>query len=319
MRKTPRIGCMGELLVELVCTSRNGRHRVVSSYLGPFPSGASGIFIDQAAQIGGRCFFVGALGDDAFGEVVRERLVEHGVDVSLVRTAKTWPTGSAFVSYNDDGSRDFVFNIARSAAAQFSADAPTLKALEAFGLDAMHVSGSALSEPAMARSVLTACKALYAKGVKISFDPNIRKELVGDPSYFEIVHELIEICSIFLPSDIDAEILYPGRELADFAREVFAHGADHVVLKQGENGSQALSRDGARARFPAHKVEVLDPTGAGDCFCATFVTLIASGDYSLEAALARANAAGALAVTKIGPMEGNSTLAEVDALLATGG
>ena len=101
MRKTPRIGCMGELLVELVCTSRNGRHRVVSSYLGPFPSGASGIFIDQAAQIGGRCFFVGALGDDAFGEVVRERLVEHGVDVSLVRTAKTWPTvipsASAFV------------------------------------------------------------------------------------------------------------------------------------------------------------------------------------------------------------------------------
>ena len=157
MRKTPRIGCMGELLVELVCTSRNGRHRVVSSYLGPFPSGASGIFIDQAAQIGGRCFFVGA------------------------------------------------------------------------------------------------------------------------------------------------------------------RGADHVVLKQGENGSQALSRDGARARFPAHKVEVLDPTGAGDCFCATFVTLIASGDYSLEAALARANAAGALAVTKIGPMEGNSTLAEGEALLAPGG
>ena len=152
MRKIPRIGCMGELLVELVCTSRNGRHRVASSYLGPFPSGASGIFIDQAAQIGGRCFFVGALGDDAFGDVVRERLVAHGVDVSLVRTARTWPTGSAFVSYNDDGSRDFVFNIARSAAAQFSADAPTLKALEAFGLDALHVSGSALSEPAMVRA-----------------------------------------------------------------------------------------------------------------------------------------------------------------------
>ena len=62
-------------------------------------------------------------------------------------------------------------------------------------------------------------------------------------------------------------------------------------------------------------VEVLDPTGAGDCFCATFVTLWSKGAFGFRDALERANAAGALAVTKVGPMEGNSNLAAIEALM----
>ena len=48
-----RVGCVGDLLVEFVCTTRNGRHRQAGAYTGPYPSGAAGIFIDQAAQVGG--------------------------------------------------------------------------------------------------------------------------------------------------------------------------------------------------------------------------------------------------------------------------
>jgi sugar/nucleoside kinase (ribokinase family) len=66
--------------------------------------------------------------------------------------------------------------------------------------------------------------------------------------------------------------------------------------------------------LPAHSVPVVDPTGAGDCFCATFVTLTALGQ-PLAQALARANAAGALAVGRLGPMEGNSTLVHIDTFL----
>src|SRR5437763_14777730 len=163
MSEPAGIGCIGELLVEFVCTSRNGRHRRPSEYLGPYPSGAPGIFIDQAAQVGGRCIFVGAVGDDAFGEVTLERLVEHGVAPQLIRVVKGAATGSAFVSYNDDGSRDFVYNIAHSAASQFDIDEGTVAALRAFGLDAMHVSGSALGDPDMAAKALKAVRALQAR------------------------------------------------------------------------------------------------------------------------------------------------------------
>jgi sugar/nucleoside kinase (ribokinase family) len=316
MSGAARIGCIGELLVEFVAASRDGRHRRMETYSGPYPSGAPGIFIDQAARAGGACIFLGAVGDDAFGEVVRGRLLEDGVDGRLIRIVKGAPTGSAFVSYNSDGSRDFVYNIARSAAAEFEADGATIAALVDFKLDVMHVSGSALGDPEMAAKILRICRALHASGVKISFDPNLRKELIGDPAYFDGVRELMAMSAIFLPSDDDAAALFPGEDIAAFAPKLFAAGAEYVVLKRGEHGAQGLSDAGDKGDVKAHAVNALDPTGAGDCFCGAFVALIASG-VAFARALALANAAGALAVTKIGPMEGASRLSAIEAFLAS--
>jgi sugar/nucleoside kinase (ribokinase family) len=313
----PKIACIGDLLVEIMATGKNGRHLRVETYRGPFPSGSSGIFIDQAACVGGDCIFVGCVGDDAFGQVILTRLIEDGVDVSLIRIAKGVPTGTAFVSYNDDGSRDFVFNIAHSAAAQFSGSEEVIEALKAFGLDYIHVSGAALSNADMCANILRVCRALHGAGVKISFDPNVRKELMGNSAYFGAVQELMELSSIFLPSEDDAAMLFPGKSLLEFAKPLLASHMEYVVLKNGEQGCDAMSKAGERISLAAKQVDSIDPTGAGDCFCATFVTLIAGGTQNFGAALERANAAGALAVTKLGPMEGNSCMPEIEEFLAT--
>ena len=310
------IASIGELLVEFVCSDRDGHHRRVGTYSGPYASGAPGIFIDQAARCGGRCIFAGAVGDDAFGQVIMERLRTSGVDTSLTTTVPGVPTGSAFVSYNGNGSRDFVYNIVHSAASQFVVDHTTIEKLMSFGTGVMHVSGSVLASAAMREKVLRVCKAMHGSGTVISFDPNIRKELISDPAYFTTVNELMAICAYFLPSEEDADILFPGENIESYAPKLFAKGADYVVLKKGDKGSSGFHRNGEAYNFPAHKVEVIDPTGAGDCFCATFVTLISSGRHSFEEALQYSNAAGAMAVTKVGPMEGNSTPAEIEAFLA---
>jgi sugar/nucleoside kinase (ribokinase family) len=66
------------------------------------------------------------------------------------------------------------------------------------------------------------------------------------------------------------------------------------MLKRGAAG--AVARDaGGTVQVPGHAVAVVDPTGAGDCFCGTLVPLLAGG-MALPDALVRANAAGALAV-----------------------
>jgi len=316
MPGAPKVGCIGDLLVEFVCGSRNGHHRQVGTYTGPYPSGAAGIFIDQAARTGGNCIFVGAVGNDAFGDVVLDRLVADGVDKRLIKVVPGVPTGTAFVSYNDDGSRDFVYNIVLSAAAMFDGGDGVIETLKAWGTELMHVSGSALSDPEMCRKVLNVCKALHAAGVRISFDPNVRKELMGNPSYFDAVRDMLQICTIFLPSEDDAAALFPGKSFAAMAQELFARGMEYVVLKKGEHGSEGMNRAGEHVSLKAHRVDVVDPTGAGDCFCATFVTLVAGGS-AFRAAMQRANAAGALAVTKVGPMEGNSHLATVEKFLAS--
>ncbi|HLA01924.1 MAG TPA: sugar kinase, partial [Aestuariivirga sp.] len=256
------IASIGELLVEFVCGEKDGHHRRAGTYTGPYASGAPGIFIDQAARCGGRCIFAGAVGDDAFGQVILERLTTDGVDTSLIVIVPGIPTGSAFVSYNADGSRDFVYNIVHSAASQFVADNATIEKLANFGTGIMHVSGSVLASAAMREKVLRVCKELHSKGAAISFDPNIRKELISDPNYFTTVNELMAICTYFLPSEEDADMLFPGESLESYAPKLFAKGADYVVLKKGGKGSSGLHRNSENYNFPAHRVDVVDPTGA---------------------------------------------------------
>jgi sugar/nucleoside kinase (ribokinase family) len=312
----PCIGSIGELLVEFVCTEKDGRNLRPAPYVGPFPSGAPGIFIDQAARVargfGGRAVFAGAVGDDAFGRVILERLGADGVDCALIRVVPGLPTGTAHVSYNSDGSRDFVFNMAHSAAGRMPSADEIEAGFLAAGITVLHISGSMLGDPAMRAAAVALCQRLHAQEVALSIDPNIRTELMTDRGYLDAVDTLMAMASYILPSDPDADLLFPGEVFADWSARLLTQGARAVVLKRGDRGS--IGRDGTGTwTLPAHQVKVVDPTGAGDCFCGTFVTLMAAGQ-SLPEALARANAAGALAVSKLGPMEGNSTLAEIDAL-----
>jgi sugar/nucleoside kinase (ribokinase family) len=166
----------------------------------------------------------------------------------------------------------------------------------------------------MRAAIAEVCVALHGAGVAISIDPNIRTELMADAGYLDVVRRLVGIAAYVLPSDADAPLLWPGRAFADWAGELSS--AKVVALKRGENGAIALS-GGTVTEVPARQVDVVDPTGAGDCFCGTFVTLLAGGMAAPDA-LARAVAAGTLAVTALGPMEGNSPLARVEAFIARG-
>jgi sugar/nucleoside kinase (ribokinase family) len=314
MAATPVIGLLGELLVEFICTETDGRNLRAAPYVGPFPSGAPGIFIDQAARVGGHAVFAGAVGDDAFGQVLRDRLALAGVAGGLIRVVPGLPTGTAHVSYNSDGSRDFVFNIAASAAGRFPDGDAAVDAFLAAGVQVLHISGSTLGDPDLRGRALAICRGLQARGVAISIDPNIRTELMTDAGYLEVVRALMGMAAYVLPSDADAALLFPGRAFEDWSAEVLSQGAQVAALKRGSAG--AIARDAAGiSDVPGHAVTGVDPTGAGDCFCGMLVPLLAAG-ATLPKALERANAAGALAVTRLGPMEGNSTLAQIDAFLA---
>ncbi len=300
---------MGELLVEFVCTSNDTRHGKSALYAGPFPSGAPGIFIDQAARIAGQAIFAGAVGDDAFGRVIAERLAADGVLPDLI-AVEPLPTGTAHVAYNTDGSRDFVFNIAHSAAARLPPPERIIATFRARGVTLLHISGSALGDPAMRAAIVKVAEGGYWA---VSIDPNIRPELIHDDAYLPTVRRLIANAAYVLPSDADADILWPGEAFATFATTLIAEGARAVALKRGARG--AIATDGkTTADLPGHNVAVADPTGAGDCFCATFVAHHHTGAPQASA-LAQANAAGALAVQSLGPMEGNSTRETIAAFL----
>ena len=92
-----------------------------------------------------------------------------------------------------------------------------------------------------------------------------------------------------------------------------AQGARQVVLKLGAGG--AIVSDGQRRTvLPAHAVQALDATGAGDCFAGNLLARLCQGD-DLLAAARYANAAAALSVQGLGAVAPLPTPAAVQALL----
>ena len=85
--------CVGEILVEIVATTTGDGFRSAQPLVGPYPSGAPAIFIDQCSRLGGSAAMIGAVGDDDFGRVNLDRLRADGVDVSAVAIDREFPTG----------------------------------------------------------------------------------------------------------------------------------------------------------------------------------------------------------------------------------
>jgi sugar/nucleoside kinase (ribokinase family) len=320
----PQIIALGELLVEVM---RPGVDQPLSrpgEFVGPYPSGAPAIFIDAAARLGASTGFIGVVGAaadgadseaDPFGRCVLDRLRDDGVDTTFVRAAPGNTTGTAFVAYRSDGSRTFCFHLPHSAAALLGPDDVDV----AYFSDVrfLHVTGSALSISESARQACyKAVRLCKAAGGRISFDPNLRPELIGIDRVRQICQPLLDHCDLLLPSGPEAAML-AGQPAGDAATDQAAEnaclallerGVPLIALKRGAQGSTvftATQRPGQTLRIDALPLSVaeVDPTGAGDCYGAAFVVGLLEG-MDLPAAARFANVVGALAVTVQGPMEG---------------
>ena len=302
---------VGEILVEIVATTQGDGFREPQPLIGPFPSGAPAIFIDQVGRLGTPAAIVSRVGDDDFGRLNLDRLAADGVDVSGIEVAQGEATGSAFVRYRPDGSRTFVYNIAHSATGKLvlTPDAEALMAT----CDHLHVMGTALSAPGLARVAREAVARVKARGGTLSFDPNLRPEILDAPGLRQALDEVLAQTDLFLPSGEEIYLFTKADDEAAAVQELLDRGVGEVVLKRGSQGASHFNRSGRTDVAPLAADEV-DPTGAGDCFGGAFVSFWLAGAPP-ETALRYANAAGASAVTKVGPMEGAATRDELDALL----
>jgi sugar/nucleoside kinase (ribokinase family) len=298
---------IGEILVEVMARTLGQGFREPIDLIGPFPSGAPAIFIDQVARLGHPAAMIGCIGDDDFGRLNLDRLQRDGVDTSAIRVDREAVTGSAFVQYRPDGARDFVFNIRHSAAAKVEL---TPEVHAAIGRAThLHVVGSSLVSPAIVAAIRTATEAIKARGGTLSFDPNVRKEIFSAPALRDTLEWLLARTDLFLPSGDELTLFANARNADDAIRTLLDRGIAAIVHKQGAAGARYV--DASNDVFvQGFSVSEVDPTGAGDIFGATFAVGWLDHLPPREN-LRRANAAGALAVTRKGPMEGATTSAEI--------
>ena len=304
--KYPEIICLGELLVEIMRTEHDVSHRKLGAiYRGPFPSGAPAIFIDSAARMTRdnalQTGFIGVVGRDDFGECILTKLKNDKVDISQIRISKSLTTGIAFNQYNSDGSRKFIF--AAGAAGDTSPD--DINHDYFTNVKALHIMGSSLS---ISQSSRDACyKAIkVAKSINpqaiISFDPNLRPEMLDIDMILEICKPVLKETNILLPSGEEAEMLAGIEGEAAACKELLQGNPKMVILKQGRLGATIFSDDlDEPIHLPSFNIEEKDPTGAGDSFGGAFISSYLQG-WDLKKSLQFANAVGALKVSQFGPM-----------------
>lgn len=294
MGKTFDVVALGEGMVEF-----NQAAPGQPGYLQGFGGDTSNAVI-AAARAGARCAYLSRVGRDPFGRSLLNLWSQEGVDTSAVELDAEHPTGVYFVTHGAQG-HEFSYLRAGSAASRMTPlwlqDKGANDILTASKV--LHVSGISLAISSSAcDTAFAAMQVARDAATLVSFDANLRLKLWPLVRARACITQAVALSDIFLPSLEDAGQLC-GLDDPDAVLDWgHALGAPTVVLKLGRDG--ALVSDGRRReRIAGHRVELLDATGAGDCFSGNLLARLAQGDSIFDAAR-YANAAAALSVQGFG-------------------
>jgi 2-dehydro-3-deoxygluconokinase len=253
--------CMGEPLAEFNATRGDG------GYQFGFGGDTSNAAVAAARQ-GARVAYVTAIGDDETGRAFRGLWAREGIDTTHVRTRPDTATGVYFVAHGKEG-HVFSYLRAGSAASRLAPrDVPFDVIRRA---KALHVSGisQAISTSAC-DAVFAAIEAARDAGVLVSYDSNLRLKLWPIARARAIIHAAMACCDIARPGLDDARQLtglVEPEAIVDFYLRL---GAKIVALTLGREGALVATQF-ERRHLPTITVDLVDATGAGDCFDGAFL------------------------------------------------
>ncbi len=284
---------VGSINMDLVVTTSHipeAGETVLGDSFSTLPGGKGANQAVAAARAGAAVAMVGRLGPDAFGDTLRAGLIEEEIDVSHVGTCKHDPSGVALISVAESGENAIVVapgansmirtvHVDDAAKAGLFAGAPVVLLQLEIPIDVM------------AHAAATAHNA----GSVVVLNPAPAKDLPAS---------LWQHVDVLIANETEIEQLGGIDSLTSRVTTVVATlGADGIAVHHNGEVQSIESLD----------VEVIDTTGAGDCFCGWFAAELAAGN-DVFAAAALANVAAGLSVTSLGART-SPTAAEVDAYL----
>jgi len=297
--KHPEVITTGELLVEIMRKGTETPFLESGIFLGPYPSGAPGIFISAVSRISRKKVSTGIVavcGKDDFGKLTVQRLRNDNVDTSCIRITNA-TTGTAFVRYLPDGNRKFIFH---SGAAGLLEPKDIRKSYFS-KIKVFHITGSSLF---ISQSSFNACSKALEIAVKnnatISFDPNIRKEMASFKQNIAKINIFLKHTDILFTTEEEILLLFGNKPLNAIVEKLIKSNIEIVVIKKGEKGSEIFSKENV-VKIPSLKVNVVDPTGAGDTYAGAFIACYCLGKDIPECGRI-ASITASLKCTKQGPM-----------------
>ena len=269
----------------------DGDVKVLTSMVGT--GGAASNFAICVTKLGEEAGLLAVVGDDLLGKFFIDKLEELGVDVSNIEIAKGASTGMVVV-LNEIGKQRRMVSIS---GANAKMDSKTIEKWSKVISEADFVHIASLE--------IENALAVAKRRRDLSWDPGTKVVRLGlkklDPMFGSVRRILL--------NKEEAKILAGKEEIKETLRFISDLGPTEVIVKLGERGSIALV-EGTFYEVPALSPLVVDTTGAGDVFDATYLVARAR-NYGVKDSLKLANAASALKISRPGTTTGIPTWSEV--------
>lgn len=317
MEKKFDVIALGELLIDF---TMNGQSSQGNNMFEACPGGAPCNVLALLNKMGKKTAFVGKVGKDQFGTLLRNTITEAGIDASHLAVDETVNTTLAFVHTFPDGDREFSFY--RNPGADMMLTAEDVDPAFIGQSRIFHFGTLSMTHDGVRKATKKAVEAAKDAGCLISFDPNLREPLW---SSLELAKAQMEygfgVCDILKISDNEIQFV-SGKDDYDegVAYLQQKYNIPLILLTMGKDGSRAYYKD-MRVERKGFSVKTIETTGAGDTFGGSSLNYILEHDFNalseeeLGEMLTFANAAAAIVTTRKGAIKAMPSREEVQEML----
>ena len=317
MEKKFDVIALGELLIDF---TMNGQSDQGNNMFEACPGGAPCNVLALLNKMGKKTAFIGKVGKDQFGTLLKNTIMDAGIDASHLVIDDKVNTTLAFVHTFPDGDREFSFY--RNPGADMMLTEDDVDPEFVAQTKIFHFGTLSMTHDGVRAATKKAIQAAKDAGCLVSFDPNLRPPLWTS---LDLAKEQMEygfgVCDILKISDNEIQFV-SGKEDYDegIAYLQEKYNIPMILLTMGKDGSRAYYK-GMRVERPGFKVQAIETTGAGDTFCGSALNYIVEHGFDnlaedqLGELLTFANAAAAIVTTKKGAIRSMPERPEVEALI----
>jgi len=309
--------CLGEILIDMTpVDSHDGR------VYEPNPGGAPANVAITLARMGKKVGFIGTVGNDFFGELLRHTLESSNITTECLSTTKKAPTTFAFVHLDNNGERSFSFYRHPGADMFLQWTAKEKNLIQKAKI--LHCGSLSMTTPQLAS--ITRKVFYYARKHKkiISFDPNIRLSLWQTPSFArKTILSVLSLVSILKVSEEELLFLSQKQNINEGLQWISRFSIPLVVITRGKDGVIAQTPQG-QFYCSSFDVPVVDTTGAGDAFVGGLLAKLSEFENSLSlsqqellSVLQFASAVAAITVSRRGAIPAIPSRSEVEHFLTS--
>ena len=311
---------LGELLIDF---TNNGISDQGNPLFEANPGGAPCNVLAMLQNLGNDTAFIGKVGNDFFGRMLKERIEKQGIDASALVLDGNVPTTLAFVNKLPNGDRDFSFYRKPGADMMLTADDVKVSRAVIEDTEVFHFGTLSMTDEPAKEATKLAIDIAKDSGAVITFDPNYREPLWSSvEDALEAMKYGFEKCDVLKISDNEVELFTGLTDVEEGARKIQKEfDIPMVFATLGPDGSMALYKDMVVKKDGFKNPATIETTGAGDTFCACVIDFIRRNgleglsEDKLSECLTFANAAASMITTRRGALSVMPSVDEVKSFM----